>query len=72
MLRNISLPKYLRRPEGCVAKQSDNTYEFRTYVGGDQKAGKFYVSLFYEEKKHYTFLYVGRLYSNDQGLDNGR
>ena len=50
MLRNISLPKYLRRPEGCVAKQSDNTYEFRTYVGGDQKAGKFYVSLFYEEK----------------------
>ena len=49
MLRNISLPKYLRRPEGCVAKQSDNTYEFRTYVGGDQKAGKFYVSLFYEE-----------------------
>ena len=61
MLRNISLPKYLRRPEGCVAKQSDNTYEFRTYVGGDQKAGKFYVSLFYEEKNiihFYVLVYM--------------
>ena len=67
MLRNISLPKYLRRPEGCVAKQSDNTYEFRTYVGGDQKAGKFYVSLFYEEKNiiHFYMLVDYSLMTRD-------